>query len=113
MTFSLAGIFSVLSNAIQPFLVLILTILAVLVAVQFTARIRSYRTKAHQYMPAMIVALLVGASSVWWLPLLTHSQLAFVTTAIDWLALIAAALGVALLVWLVLHPLSYLIRGPR
>jgi hypothetical protein len=44
---------------------------------------------------------------------LTSSRLAFVATVTDWAALIAAALGVALIAWLVLHPLSYLIRGRR
>ena len=113
MSFSLAGIFAVLLNAIQPFLALILIILAVLVAVQLVARLRHYRAKAHHCIPAAIVALLTGLSVVWWLPLLTHSRLALVTTVVDWLALTAAALGVALLVWLVMHPLSYLVRGPR
>lgn len=113
MSFSLAGIFAVLAHAIQPFMTLILTIMVVLIAVQLVARLRSYRTKTHHCMPALIVALLGGLSAVWWLPVLTHSQLGFVTTIVDWLALTAAALGIALLAWLVLHPLSYLIRGPR
>jgi len=83
MSFSLAGIFAVLSHAIQPFVALILIILAVLIAVQLVARLRSYRTKAHHCKPAMIVALLAGLSAVWWLPMLTHSQLGFVTSIVD------------------------------
>jgi len=113
MIFSLTGIFAVLSFAVQPFLPLILAVLAVLVIVQLIARRRSYRSGTYRYFPAAIMALLVGLSTLWWLPALTYSSLAFVTTLIDWTALIAAALGVALVTWLVLHPLSYLIRGPR
>ncbi len=113
MNFSLDGIFAVLSNAIPPFLPLILTALAVLIIVQLFARRRSYHLRAHRCIPTTIVALLTGLSAVWWVPVLTHSRLAFVTTAVDWLALIAAASGVALLTWLVVHPISYLVRRPR
>ncbi|MFA7488965.1 MAG: hypothetical protein WCY72_12935 [Lysobacteraceae bacterium] len=113
MTFSLAGILAVLSYALPPFLPLILAVLAVLVLVQLLARWRNYRTGSYRCMPAAMMALLAGLATGWWLPALTHSHLAFVTTVIDWVALIAAALGVALVTWLVLHPLSYLVRGPR
>lgn len=113
MTFSLAGIFAVLSYAIQPFLLMIIAVLLALVVVQLVARLRQYRSTSHRCRPAAIVALLAGLSTVWWLPALTHSRLALVTSVVDWLALIAAALGVALISWLVLHPLSYLVRGAR
>lgn len=113
MTFSLAGILAVLSYALPPFLPLMLTVLVVLVLVQLLARRRNYRTGSYRSMPAAMVALLAGLATAWWLPALTHSRLVFVTTVIDWVALIAAALGVALVTWLVLHPLSYLVRGPR
>ena len=113
MQFSLAGILVVLSHAIPPFLPLILSVLGVLVAVQLIARRRNYRSRAYRCMPAAIVAVLAGLSTSWWLPVLTQSRLAFVSTAVDWAALIAAALGVALVTWLVLHPLSYLVRDPR
>ena len=113
MTFSFAGIFAVLSFAIQPFLVLILSVLAVLVIVQFIARRRRYQAGVYRCRAAAIVASLAGISAVWWLPALTHSRLTFVATVVDWLALIAAALAIALITWLVVHPLSYLVRGPR
>ncbi|HSH57055.1 MAG TPA: hypothetical protein VK965_03785 [Halomonas sp.] len=113
MQFSLAGILAVLSHAIPPFLPLILAILALLVVAQLLGRLRGYRLAAYRCRPAGIVALLVGISTLWWLPMLTHSRLAFVATTTDWAALIAAAIGVALVTWLVLHPLSYLVRGPR
>lgn len=112
MQFSLAGILAVLSHAIPPFLPLILTILALLVVTQLVGRLRGYRLTDYHCRAAGIVALLIGISTLWWLPLLTHSRLAFVATATDWAALIAAATGVALVSWLVLHPLSYLARGP-
>ncbi|HSH49896.1 MAG TPA: DUF5368 family protein [Halomonas sp.] len=113
MNFTFSGIFSVLSQALPPFLPLILTLLAVLVLVQLIARRRSYRLSGHRCLPAGIVALLIGASALWWLPALTSSRLAFVATTVDWVALVAATLGIALFAWLVLHPLSYLVRGPR
>ncbi|MBB3185097.1 apolipoprotein N-acyltransferase [Halomonas fontilapidosi] len=113
MQFSLAGILAVLSHAVPPFLPLILAILALLVVAQLVGRLRGYRFTDYHCRPAAIIALLAGVSTLWWLPRLTGSQLAFVATATDWAALVAAALGVALLTWLVLHPLSYLVRGPR
>ena len=113
MKFTLAGIFAVLSHAIPPFLPLILAILALLVLAQLIGRLRGYRLTDYHCRPAGIVALLAGLSSLWWLPVLTHSRLGLVATVTDWAALIAAAVGVALLTWLILHPLSYLVRGPR
>ncbi|MDI5891291.1 hypothetical protein [Halomonas rhizosphaerae] len=113
MNFTLSGILAVLSHAIPPFLPLILALLALLVIAQLLGRLRGYRFTAYRCVPATIVALLAGLSTLWWLPQLTGSRLAFVATATDWAALVAAALGVALLTWLVLHPLSYLVRGPR
>jgi ABC-type transport system involved in cytochrome bd biosynthesis fused ATPase/permease subunit len=113
MQFSLAGILAVLSHAIPPFLPLILAILALLVVAQLVGRLRGYRFTDYRCLPAAIVALLAGLSTLWWLPRLTGSRLAFVATAADWAALVAAVLGVALITWLVLHPLSYLVRGPR
>ncbi|MDZ7851207.1 MAG: hypothetical protein U5L98_00795 [Halomonas sp.] len=113
MQFSLAGILAVLSHAIPPFLPLILAILALLVVAQLVSRLRGYRFADYHCLPAAIVALLAGLSTLWWLPMLTASRLAFVATATDWAALVAAALGVALITWLVLHPLSYLVRGPN
>lgn len=113
MQFSLAGILAVLSHAIPPFLPLILASLAVLVLAQLIARLRGYRMSGHHCRPSAVLALLAGLSTLWWLPLMTHSQLGFVATLTDWAALIAAALGVALISWLVVHPLSYLVRGSR
>lgn len=54
---------------------------------------------AHKCTPAAIVALLAGLSAVWWLPALTHSRVVFVTTVVDWLALIAAAHRSTMWIW--------------
>ena len=113
MKFTLAGVFAVLSHAIPPFLPMILALLALLVLAQLPARLRGYRMTDHRYRPAAMIALLAGLSTLWWLPMATHSRLGFVATATDWTLLIAAALGVVLITWLVLHPLSYLVRGSR
>ncbi|MGM0984237.1 MAG: hypothetical protein ACQEXG_12565 [Pseudomonadota bacterium] len=113
MQFSLAGILAVLSHAIPPFLPLLLAILVLLVLAQMIGRLLGYRLTRHHCLPAGIVALLAGVSTLWWLPELTHSRLGFVATPADWAALIAAAVGVSVITWLVLHPLSYLARGSR
>ncbi|QFU02829.1 hypothetical protein FIU83_14380 [Halomonas sp. THAF5a] len=113
MNFTLSGILAVMSHAIPPFLPLILATLALLVVAQLVGRLRGYRFADYRCLPAGIIALLAGVSSLWWLPMLTHSRLGLVATVTDWAALVAAALGVALITWLVLHPLSYLVRGPR
>ncbi|WP_163574187.1 hypothetical protein [Halomonas faecis] len=111
MSFTLSGILAVLANALPPFLPLILAMVALLITVQLIGHLRGYRLVNHHCQLTAIVSLLVGISTLWWLPWLTHSRLAFVATLTDWAALIVAALGVAIVTWLVLHPLSYLVRG--
>lgn len=113
MNFSISGIVAVLAQAIPPFLPLILALLAVLVLVQLAARIKHYAASGHRCLPAAVVAVVIGISAVWWLPLLTTSRLAFVNTTTDWIALCLAAVAIAIYAWLVLKPLSYLVRGTK
>ncbi|MGO2132486.1 MAG: hypothetical protein ACTH3D_06240 [Halomonas sp.] len=113
MNFSISGILAVLSQAIPPFLPLIIGLIAVLVIVQLVARMKRYGASGHRCLPAALVAVLIGASAFWWLPMLTNSRLAFVNTATDWAALCLAAVAIAIYAWLVLKPLSYLVRGTR
>ncbi|WP_027966627.1 hypothetical protein [Halomonas halocynthiae] len=111
MNFSISGIVAVLTQAIPPFLPLIFSLLAVLILVQLTARVKHYATSGHHCLAAALMAVLAGASAFWWLPLLTNSRLAFVSTVTDWAALCLAAVAIAIYAWLVLNPLSYLLRG--
>lgn len=111
MNFSLSGILAVMSHAVAPFVPLMLAVAVVLVLAQLAGRLRGYRLGRYHSRPVALIALLGGLSTLWWLPLVTHSQLDHVSTAPGWAALMAAALGVALLVWLTLHPLSYLLGG--
>jgi len=108
---SIAGVLTILGYALAPFLWLIVGGLVLLVAIHALAYWRGYRLFAYRCLGTHLAALVVGLSALWWLPLLTRSQLAYVATLFDWVAMLGAIVGVALLAWLLLHPLSYLLRG--
>ncbi|MBF8223151.1 hypothetical protein [Halomonas sp. 328] len=110
---TLSGVITILMYALAPFAWLIVLGLAVLLGVQLVAHLKGYRLFAYRCLGANLVALMIGLSTLWWLPLATHSRLAYVATVTDWVALIGAAIGVGMLAWLVLTPLSYLVRGRR
>ncbi|QTF92137.1 hypothetical protein [Halomonas sp. BM-2019] len=110
---TLQGTLTILMYALAPFLWLILGGVGLLVVVQLVARLRGYRTLRYRCLGANLAALAVGLSGLWWIPAFTHSQLRYVATAFDWVAMIGAVVGLAIAAWLVLHPLSYLVRGRR
>ncbi|MDR5891235.1 MULTISPECIES: hypothetical protein [Halomonas] len=110
---TIQGAFTILMYALAPFLWLIVAGVVVLVAVQLIARLRGYRTLGYRCLGANLAALLVGLSGLWWIPAFTNSRLGYVATAFDWVAMIGAVIGLAIAAWLVLHPLSYLVRGKR
>lgn len=113
MNFSISGILAVLAQAIPPFFPLIFTLLTVLILVQLIARMKHYATSDHRCLPAALLAMIIGISTFWWLPLLTHSRLAFVNTITDWATLCLAAIAITIYAWLVLKPLSYLVRSTQ
>ncbi|MFO8045666.1 MAG: hypothetical protein R6U30_07320 [Halomonas sp.] len=104
---------TILMYALAPFIWLIVAGLAVLVIVQVSARLRGYRTLHYRCLGANLASLAVGLSGLWWIPAFTNSQLSYVATAFDWVAMIGAIIGLTIAAWLVLHPLSYLVRAPR
>lgn len=110
---SIAGVLTILWYALAPFIWLIVASLAVLVAIQAIAYLRGYRLFTYRCLGANFAALAVGVSALWWIPLFTRSQLAYVATWFDWVALLGAAFGVMLVAWLLLHPLSFLLRGAK
>ncbi|MFY0989870.1 hypothetical protein [Halomonas sp. C05BenzN] len=110
---TVSGALTILMYALAPFLGLILGALAVLIGVQLIARLRGYRALQYRCLGANLAALAVGLSGLWWIPLFTHSRLSYVATVFDWAAMIGAVIGLAIAAWLVLHPLSYLVRRPR
>ncbi|WP_299315795.1 hypothetical protein [uncultured Halomonas sp.] len=110
---TIQGAFTILMYALAPFLWLIVAGVVVLVAVQLIARLSGYRTLGYRCLGANLAALLVGLSGLWWIPAFTNSQLGYVATAFDWVAMMGAVIGLAIAAWLVLHPLSYLVRGKR
>jgi len=110
---SIAGVLTILWYALAPFLWLIVAGLALLETIQAVAHLRGYRLFAYRCLGANLAALAVGLSALWWIPLLTRSQLAYIATVFDWVALLAAVFGVMLVAWLLLHPLSFLLRGAK
>ncbi len=110
---TIQGAFTILMYALAPFVWLIVAGVVVLVAVQLVARLRGYAALGYRCLGTNLVAVAVGLSGLWWIPAFTNSQLGYVTTAFDWVAIIGAVVGLAIVAWLVLHPLSYLVRGQR
>lgn len=107
---TITSVLTILQYAIAPFLWLILLAAAILILVQIMARMGGYRFVRHSSKPAGVLAILAGLSGLAWIPLFTHSRLAYVTTVFDWVMMSAALIGLTVAVLLILHPLSYLIR---
>lgn len=110
---TIQGALTILMYALAPFLWLIMAGVAALVAVQLVARLRGYGALRYRCLGANLAALAVGLSGLVWIPAFTNSSLGFVMTAFDWVAMIGALVGLAVAAWLMLHPLSYLVRGQR
>jgi hypothetical protein len=108
---TISGVITILMYALAPFLWLIVAGLALLIGVQLIARLRGYRALAYRGLGANLAALAAGLSGLWWIPAFTHSRLAYVATLTDWATLIGAMVGLTIAAWLILHPLSYLVRG--
>ncbi|MFC2990566.1 hypothetical protein [Halomonas tibetensis] len=110
---TIQGALTILMYALAPFLWMIVGAGGVLVVVQLVARWRGYQTLQYRCLGANLAALAVGLSGLWWIPVFTHSQLGYVATAFDWVAMIGAIIGLTIAAWLVLHPLSYQVRARR
>lgn len=110
---TIQGVLTILMYALAPFLWLIVVGVSLLAAIQLVARLRGYKALYYRCLGANLAALSVGLSGLWWIPFFTHSRLAYVATTFDWVALVGAMFGLTIAAWLVLHPLSYLLRGNR
>jgi hypothetical protein len=108
---TVTGALTILWYALAPFLWLMVAGLLLLVTVQVLAHLRGYRILGYRCLGSNLVAIAIGLSGLWWIPLFTNSSLAYVATAFDWAALIGAVIGLAVVAWLVLNPLSYLLRA--
>ncbi|MCE8037516.1 MAG: DUF5368 family protein [Halomonadaceae bacterium] len=108
---TITGALTILWYALAPFLWLMAAGVALLVAVQVLAHLRGYRILGYRCLAANLAAIAAGLSGLWWIPLFTHSRLAYVASVFDWIALIGALAGLAAVAWLLLHPLSYLLRS--
>ncbi|MDX5375931.1 MAG: DUF5368 family protein [Halomonas sp.] len=108
---TMTGILTIMMYALAPFLVWIVSGLILLGGLQTLAHLRGYRILRYRYLGANLAAVAVGLSGLWWIPLLTHSRLAYVASPFDWIALVCALFGTAVVAWLVLHPLSFLLRS--
>lgn len=106
------GALTILMYALAPFTWLLMAGLVVIVTIQLLAHLRGYRLLGYHSLPAGLAAIAIGLSGLWWIPPFTHSRLAYVTSVFDWVAMAGAVVGLALVAWLLLHPLSYLLQ-PR
>lgn len=102
------GTLLVVWYSMQPWLWLIALMLAVLLLVQFIARMRGYKFNVSGGKGAFILPLVIMLIAIWAIPWHTQSHLVYVSTWVDWLNLIAATLGLGMYSWLVLHPVCYL-----
>ncbi|TVP88055.1 MAG: hypothetical protein EA348_11700 [Pseudomonadaceae bacterium] len=105
---TLTGALTILGYAIMPYLWLILLLLATFIGLQITARLCGYRMWQHRMGVSLLLSVLVGLSGLLWIPAMTHSQLAYVATVFDWVAMIGALMGLALVAFMLIHPASYL-----
>lgn len=108
---TVTGILTILMYALAPFIGWLASGLVLLVGLQALAHLRGYRILRYRCLGANLAALVAGVSGLWWIPLFTHSRLAYVASPFDWIALVCALLGTAVVAWLVLHPLSFLLRS--
>jgi len=108
---TITSILTILMYALAPFVWLIVAGVVVLVVVHLLAYMRGYQITEYRCMLATIVAVLIGLSAVFWVPWLTNSQFAYITTVFDWVAAIGSVIGAFIVAFLLLHPLSYLVRG--
>lgn len=113
MAFSLFGIFSVLLEAIRPFLPLVLVIVA-LEIVFIGLVFRGGQREWSRGRGAALLGGLVFAGIVFFLaPWFTSARFGDLSGLLDWLSLLGGAIGAGLLAALLLWPLTTLAFGQR
>lgn len=108
---SISSILTVLLYALEPFAWLIVAGAVILLAVHLLAYMRGYQITQYRCLLATGAAALIGLSAFFWVPWLTNSQFTYISTVFDWVAAIGSIIGAFVVAFLLLHPLSYLIRG--
>jgi hypothetical protein len=108
MTFS--GALTILMYAIAPYAWWLVAGVVVLIVLHIAAYLRGYQITQYRCNGALIVSILVGLSAIVWIPIMTNSQLSYITTVFDWMAIIGGVVGISVLAYLLLHPASYLLR---
>lgn len=101
---------TILMFALAPYAWWLVVGTCAFIALHFVAYLRGYQVTQYRCLIATALAALTGLSAVWWIPILTHSRLSYVATLVDWIALIGAIAAIFFLAFLVLHPLSFLVR---
>lgn len=112
MAFSLMGILAVLVEVFRPvlpFLAVVLVADAALLALVVRRRERMQFSASRR--AAVMVGLITLVLSLLVLPMLTGASHASLSGALDWLALVGAAVGVAVAVALLAWPLLQLALG--
>ncbi|MDR5899887.1 hypothetical protein QC823_12905 [Halomonas vilamensis] len=104
------GALTILMYAIAPYAWWLVAGAVFLVILHIVAYLRGYQITHYRCNGALIVSGLVGLSAIAWIPMMTNSQLSYIATASDWVALISGVVGIFILAYLLLHPASYLVR---
>lgn len=107
---TISSMLTVLMYALAPFIWLIVAGVVILVVLHLLAYMRGYQFTQYRCLLATGLAAVVGLSAMFWVPWLTNSQFAYITTPFDWVAAIGSVIGAFVVAFLALHPLSYLIR---
>ena len=108
---SISSILTVLMYALEPFAWLIVAGVVILLAVHLLAYMRGYQITQYRCLLATSVAALIGLSAFFWVPWLTNSEFTYITSVFDWVAAIGSIIGAFVVAFLLLHPLSYLVKG--
>ncbi|MYL23101.1 hypothetical protein GLV89_04750 [Halomonas alkaliantarctica] len=107
---SIYSTLTILMYALAPFAWWLTIGTIVLITLHFVAYLRGYQITRYRCYPAVAIAALVGLSALLWIPPMTHSQLSYIATWVDWAVLVSAIIGTAVIAYLVVHPLSFFVR---
>ncbi|TVM07014.1 MAG: hypothetical protein FMJ08_04220 [Halomonas sp.] len=111
MTFT--GAMTILMYALAPFAWLIAGGVAIFLAIHLFAYLRGYQFSQHHSIVAMLLALALGLSALFWIPWFTNSELGYVDTVFDWVAIIGGVIATMVITFFTVHPLSYLLIEKR
>ncbi|MGY4879071.1 DUF5368 family protein [Vreelandella aquamarina] len=107
---TISSMLTVLMYAVTPFIGFIVAGAVILGVLHLLAYVRGYQLTQYRCLAATGLAAVVGISALFWVPWLTNSQFAYISTPFDWIAAIGSVIGAFVLAFLAFHPLSYLIK---